>query len=142
MRLSTFLIVGALALAIASPAAAGIACQPGFFGPFGADPCTPCPAGTFAASVGSEVCDDCPAGTFSLPGSAACSPCPAGSYASTTGSAACSPCPEGFIAPVPGSASCQPCPPGYTSDETHTQCIELPTPALPTTWGRLKITYR
>jgi hypothetical protein len=43
---------------------------------------------------------------------------------------------------VPGSASCSPCPPGFTSNASHTQCIESSTPVRPKTWGSLKVIYR
>jgi hypothetical protein len=140
MRRLPLLFAAVLALALAGPVAAQT-CPPGTSSPTGSAPCTVCGAGYFAPSLGMTACLPCPQGSFSLPGSAICSVCPAGTFAPFPGSAFCTPCPDGFISTT-GSAQCTPCPPGYTSDPSHTFCVENPTPAAPTTWGRLKIIYR
>jgi hypothetical protein len=156
MRRFAFLLTAVLALAMAGSAAAQV-CPPGSSSPTGSAPCSPCAAGFFAPSFGMTSCLACPPGSFSAPGSAVCSvcpagyfsgagsafctPCPAGFY-SAAGSGTCTPCPPGFISASPGSGQCTPCPPGYAPNATRTACVEQSTPALPTTWGRLKITYR
>ena len=140
MRLIVLLSSAVLLVALGTPALAQT-CPPGTASPTGSAPCTVCSSGFFAPNPGQTACAPCPPGSSSLPGSAVCSPCLAGTYAPFPGSASCLPCPDGSISPV-ASGQCTPCPPGFTSDPTHTQCIEAPTPARPFSWGRLKITYR
>lgn len=140
MRLAALLFAVVFALAASGPAAAQT-CPPGTSSPTGSAPCTACSPGFFAPSSGSTACLACPPGSFSLAGSAVCSVCPAGTYAPVSGSASCTTCPDGFISTV-ASAQCTPCPPGFTSDPSHTFCVEAPTPSPPTSWGRLKIIYR
>eukprot|EP00795_Rhopilema_esculentum_P000716 gene716-10430_t len=42
----------------------GMPCQPGTYSASGAEPCTPCPKGTFQVAAGSDKCRSCPSGRF------------------------------------------------------------------------------
>ncbi len=92
-------------------------------------PCSPCPAGAYAATTSDmlwDVCRACPAGSFSNTNAAtSCVPCQPGTTTISAGSTACVPCPAGTygvavtgtvggVAAVTGAA-CVPCPPGTYS---------------------------
>lgn len=124
MRSAILFTLAALILS-ATPVVAQV-CTPGFFSQDGTAPCMACPAGRFTADEGSVECFLCPMGTFQP----------------NEGSVACMDCPDGYIAPQVGSAECQPCLPGFTSNGTHTECVEESVDNSPLTWGVLKAIYR
>jgi hypothetical protein len=75
------------------PATAGlfdIPCNPGTASRTGKQPCSACPAGSFASESGATSCEACPIGTFAAQsGSAMCQACASGTYADEEGSAIC-----------------------------------------------------
>lgn len=90
---ATLGILALPALGPAPPARAGLLdnpCFPGSASRTGTQPCSACPAGSFAAASGATSCELCPIGTFAAgAGNASCQPCAAGTYADAPGSAIC-----------------------------------------------------
>jgi hypothetical protein len=82
-----------LLLLTAAPARAGLletSCFPGTASRTGMQPCSACPAGSFASGSGATSCDLCPIGSFAAgSGNTVCQPCAAGTYADEAGSAIC-----------------------------------------------------
>ena len=102
-----------------------------------------CPPGSFGPTGGEEPCFPCPVGSYSdIEGAQSCSVCPMGTFQNTTGAIACETCPDGYIAPTIASAECTPCGPGFTSNATHTECIEETVAVVGMTWGVVKVWYR
>ena len=63
-------------------------CTRGQYSGSGNFPCSPCPAGTFGASMGlvtAQCSGYCPAGQYSTGGAASCQPCPSGRYGDVVG---------------------------------------------------------
>lgn len=81
----------------AEPPAAGAClpdlCEEGWFGVDGREPCTPCPAGSYADAPGRSTCSECDPGTFAgVEGQITCDACDAGTFAAASGATACEPC--------------------------------------------------
>lgn len=95
-------------------------CDVGLFSPNGAQPCLPCPMGTYKNMSGNQNCTECPPGyTTAEDGnrnSSACSVvvCPAGQYRSPNN--VCNNCGLGKYQPLSGKSSCENCSVGYTTD--------------------------
>jgi len=94
----------------------GALCEPGSFSATGEDPCTLCPAGTFAGSAGQTACSPCEAGSFSGTGQSSCTQCPAGTFNDQLGQAMCSPCEAGTLSGS-GQSSCTQRPAGTFNDQ-------------------------
>ena len=90
------------------------ACPVGYYSTGGADTCTSCDAGKFAAAPGSSVCGVCAAGTLSAPASAVCSRCPAGKQCLTSNLNDATTCPAGHVSPE-GDKVCRICEAGTSA---------------------------
>jgi len=96
-------------------------CPLGSFGPYGRQPCTPCPAGYFSSVRGASVCAACTAGYFAAEGAAGCLACPQGTWSLGAGAGPCGCmrlCGDGEYGrtvqingwEIEGLAPCLPCP--------------------------------
>jgi len=124
---------------------AAAACPAGSFSATGNEPCTPAPAGSYAAGVGNTSATLCPAGTLSgVSGAGVCAPAPAGSFAaglgntsatlcaagtfsSASGAGGCAPAPAGSYAAGPGNTSVTPCAAGTNSPVGASACTATST---------------
>lgn len=88
MRLASLAALAA-ALLLAPTNAFAAPCAPGSFSDDGQDPCSPCDAGTYAASAGATSCRDCARHTISGPGASACVACGPDAYQPAAGSSTC-----------------------------------------------------
>ena len=83
-------------------------CSAGTYSTTGSTPCTPAPAGSYAAGTGNTSAVLCAAGSFSsAAGAAACTLAPAGDYAAGMGSTSATLCPPGTTSSA-GASICTP----------------------------------
>jgi hypothetical protein len=123
-------------------------CEAGNYSATGEAPCSPAPAGYYAAGEGARSATPCPAGTnnphmqaiseelcetdapgsFSGQGAASPSLCEPGTFAASYASVECTSAPAGSFDEGYGASNAEPCPAGsYASRPRATQCT--PTPA-------------
>jgi len=87
----------------------------------------PCPAGTYS-TTGSTPCTPAPAGSYAAgTGNTSAAPCAAGSFSSAAGATACTLAPAGYYAAGTGNTSATLCPPGTTSAAGASVCTSIGT---------------
>ncbi|CAF1264006.1 unnamed protein product [Rotaria magnacalcarata] len=88
-------------------------CEAGTYSPGGADECTPCEKGTYAAKPGAPACYFCPKGHMCPRTDAVPEQCPLGTYNNISRQTCCRVCEPGKFALLKGMFQCDDCPSGY-----------------------------
>lgn len=110
-----------------STVTAGTPCAAGSYSTTGFEPCTPAPAGSYAAGTGDTSASLCPAGTYQPnSGQTSCLPASPGNFVAGTGQTTQTPCPAGRYQPNSGQTSCIAASPGNfvagTGQAAQTPC--------------------
>ena len=105
----------------------GTPCAAGSYSTTGFEPCTPAPAGSYAAGPGNTSASLCPAGTYQPnSGQTSCLPASPGNFVAGTGQTAQMSCPMGRYQPNSGQISCLAADPGHfvagTEQTAQTSC--------------------
>jgi len=105
----------------------GTQCAAGSYSTTGFAPCTPAPAGSYAAGTGNTSASLCPAGTYQPnSGQTSCIPASPGHFVASVGQTTHTSCPVGSYQPNSGQISCLAASPGhfvaFTGQTAQTSC--------------------